>query len=175
MTTARLPLVSQRRGLSAEAEAAWDAIVSTRGLVSRPFAILLNSPETARRVAELGAHLRFQAGLDDRLRETAILVTAYLTECTLERESHEPIALKAGVSEADLALLRSGQLEDLADDLQGVARFATKLLREHRVTDADFAPMLDRLGARGTTDLITTVGYYSMLACILNSMDADSA
>ncbi len=173
--TDRLPIVKEREGLSPEAASTWDSIVSTRGGVRGPFAILMNSPAAAQRVADLGTYLRFESGLDARLRETAILATALTLDCAFEAASHRPIALEAGVSEADLELLLSGSIDDLPDDLRSIARFVTELFTKHRVSDSVFEAVRAQLGVRGATDLVATIGYYSMLACVLNATDSTPA
>jgi hypothetical protein len=57
---ARVPLVERDKATPAQ-QAAWDRISQSRGRVAGPFAALLHSPELARRIAEAGHYVRFDA------------------------------------------------------------------------------------------------------------------
>ena len=46
-----------------------------------------------------------------------------------------------------------------------------ELLNNHKVSDETFNAVKDALGMRGVTDLTVTVGYYSMISCVLNGME----
>ena len=73
---ANLPRIKNREDLPEEGWAAYDEIVGSRGGVSGPFSVLLNSPEAGRRVGHLGAYIRFESSLPEEVTELAILVTA---------------------------------------------------------------------------------------------------
>jgi len=47
------------------------------------------------------------------------------------------------------------------------------LLREHRLTDAQFARAEAELGRRALLELVTLAGYYGMIAGILNAYEVD--
>lgn len=172
VTASRLPPITDRDRLSPDAAAVWDKIVASRGGVRGPFGLLLNSPEAAGLVSELGAYLRFRTGLDGRIREFAILATAYTMECAVELEAHRPLAIRAGVPAEAIDAFAAGRLDGLPADLRPVAELVRDLLTAHRTTDATFGILREPLGTRGMTDLIATIGYYALLACVLNSVDA---
>ncbi|HXH84355.1 MAG TPA: carboxymuconolactone decarboxylase family protein, partial [Candidatus Tectomicrobia bacterium] len=96
---ARVPLLESREGLSPAQQEAWDAIAESRGRVVGPFAVLLHSPEVARRVAALGHLLRFEGRLSAVERELAILAVARALDCQFEWAAHAPLARRAGVRE----------------------------------------------------------------------------
>lgn len=50
-------------------------------------------------------------------------------------------------------------------------KFSKELLENHKVSDATFNAVKDKLGVQGVTDLTVTVGYYSMISCVLNGME----
>lgn len=158
------------RGQLPEAEREhFDAIAESRGEVRGPFAVLLHSPPLAGRVAHLGAYVRFEGELPDAAREIAILVTAYEWDCAYEWASHEPIAREAGVEAGWIDAARAaGPLDELPETQAVVVRFTRELLGDHDVTEGTFRETIGEFGERGTVELTATVGYYSMLACVLN-------
>ena len=51
--------------------------------------------------------------------------------------------------------------------------YANGLIREHRVSDKDFAALQARFGLEGLVDLTAVVGYYAMIACALNAFGVE--
>jgi 4-carboxymuconolactone decarboxylase len=170
MTSGRIPLVDRREALPAEHRAAWDQIVESRGHVAGPFAALLHAPEIARRVADVGAYVRFEAcALTGVQRELAILATARAMDCRYEWAAHGPLARKAGVRDEAIAAIRDRRAPaGLTPDEAAIVTYVTQLLRNHRVEDGTFAAARERLGVPGLVELTATAGYYAMLACTLN-------
>jgi 4-carboxymuconolactone decarboxylase len=168
----RIPALSPGE-LSREAREVYDEIMASRGEVDRPFQILLASPELLRRTAHLGAYLRFGSSLPAPIRECVILATARELRCPFEWEGHEPQARRAGVSEETIEAIRNGELPPRASEPEAaVIRFVYESLRDHMVTNATFGRVQDAVGIAGTTELAATLGYYAMLACVINAFDA---
>ena len=59
----------------------------------------------------------------------------------------------------------------LCDDYAVIVQFARELLDQHRVSDDGFAAVKKRFGESGAIELTATVGYYSMIACVLNATE----
>ncbi|HIF12829.1 MAG TPA: carboxymuconolactone decarboxylase family protein [Dehalococcoidia bacterium] len=172
---ARLPELSNRATLSPGAQASFDAIAGTRGSVRGPFAMLLHSPELAARAAHLGAYIRFGSQLPDAERELAIITTARNFDCDYEWAAHARIANDVGVSEEAIDIVANGKpVSGLCDDYAVIVQFARELLDQHRVSDDGFAAVKKRFGESGAIELTATVGYYSMIACVLNATEMES-
>ena len=169
---ARLPEVTSRDAVPAEHLAAYDSIAASRGGVRGPFSMLMHSPVLAERTAHLGAYIRFESGLSPLDRELATLAVAFGLQCEYEATAHVPLAAAAGVSEQALEAIRErGSTAGLPAEQAQVIEFARELLHDHRVNDATFRAVRDRLGDQGTVELAATVGYYAMLACTLNACE----
>ncbi|QHS17293.1 carboxymuconolactone decarboxylase family protein [haloarchaeon 3A1-DGR] len=150
----------------------YDAIAESRGGVRGPFSVLLNSPELAGRVGHLGAYVRFESELPDADRELTILATARAFDCAFEWAAHEPIAREAGVSGATIDhVADSGPVDELPDREARLVSYVRELIDEHAVSDATFEAARDRYGESGVTELTGTIGYYAMLACVLNALE----
>ena len=150
----------------------FDEIVATRGEVDEAFQTMLARPELLRRVAHLGSFIRFESSLPAGVRECVILATGREFRCQFELTSHEPQARAAGVSEATIRSIREGRLPSAGNDGERVAvQFAYESLREHRVTDPTFQRARDLFGIEGATEIAATIGYYTLLATLINVFD----
>jgi 4-carboxymuconolactone decarboxylase len=54
-------------------------------------------------------------------------------------------------------------------------RVAQGLLRDHKVSDADFSAAHKQFGDAGVVELLGTVGYYSLMGCVLNGLQIEPA
>lgn len=165
----RLPPIPVDR-LTPEQRAAVEEIVAgPRGGLIGPFIPALRSPEFMRRLQALGEYLRYDQALEPRLREMVILLTARHWTQQFEWHVHHPLALAAGVAPATADAIAAGARPPaLAPDEAVVYEFVIELQRGGSVSDATYARALTALGERGVIDLVGTVGYYSMLAMIMN-------
>ena len=172
----RVPQISSRDLLPESERHNFDAIAESRGRVGGPFAVLLNSPDVAGRIAHVGTYLRFETSLAPQQRELAIIATAREWDCALEWGAHVPLARNEGVSEAAIEVVGKREAADgLAAAERLIVQCVRELVRDHRVSHETFETAHGALGDRGVTDLIATVGYYGMLACALNAFEVPPA
>ena len=172
---ARLSEVT-RNEVPPEKQHIYDEIAGSRGSVRGPFAMLMHSPEVAGRAAHLGAYLRFESSLEQSVVELVTLATAREWNCQYEWTAHEPQARAAGVSDGTIAAVRERRApEGLSPDEAVVVSYAQELLHHGAVSDATFAAAKERLGPQGVVDLTATIGYYSMIASVLNAFDVQPA
>ena len=82
--------------------------VSSIGLAG-PYNPMLRSPVMADRLFRLLDYLRFNTSVPRRLNEFAILIQARLWTSQVEWYAHQPLAIKAGLSEAVAADLKAGR------------------------------------------------------------------
>ncbi len=167
----RIPTVT-RESLPADKRPIYDAIGESRGYVSGPFPVLLNSPEVASRIAKLGHYIRYESTLKPMLRELAILTVAREFDCQYAWTSHDPLARQAGVRDEVIAALRDRKTpQGLTEEEADIVRYGQELIRHRRVSEATFQAVLKRLGNQGVTELTATMGYYTMLGFALNAFE----
>ncbi|MFM0289820.1 carboxymuconolactone decarboxylase family protein [Paraburkholderia megapolitana] len=156
-----------------EQKAVLDEILSgPRGNLNGPFLGWIHSPELAQHAQRLGAFCRYQTGLPLRLSELAILVTAARWQAQAEWYIHYPIALQAGVREADAQALLQGKRPAFTDaDDALIYAFASELYDAKRVSDATYAQTVERFGHTVTINLVALLGYYALVAMTLNVFD----
>lgn len=156
--------------MNAAQKAVHDAIAGgPRGHVRGPFPVLLHSPPMADHVQKLGAYVRYESGLPDRLRELAVLVTSRFWRAEFEWFAHHELARKAGIPSDAIEAIRTGAKPNFDDPTdEAVYTFCTALHRDHQVDDATYAQVQELLGQEVLTDLVAMSGYYTLLAMTLN-------
>jgi 4-carboxymuconolactone decarboxylase len=167
----RIPTVTREK-LPADQRAIYDAITQSRGHVTGPFPVLLNSPEAAHRVATLGHYLRYESTLKPMIRELAILTVAREFDCQYAWTSHDFLARQAGVRDEAIAALRDCKAPDgLTAEEAAIVQYGQELIRHHRISETTFEAALKQLGEQGITELTAMMGYYAMLGFALNAFD----
>jgi 4-carboxymuconolactone decarboxylase len=167
----RLPPVPIARMTDEQRKAADEFRVIRKGAeVSGPFFPLLRSPELMVRTSALGEYLRYRSRLQPRLSEFVILMTAREWTQQYEWNAHYAIALKAGVSADTANAIAEGRRPaGMAADHDALYDFCQELFRTKGVSDASYQRLVDMLGEQGVVDTVGIVGYYSMLAMVLNT------
>lgn len=134
-----------------------------------PFATLLHSPELMVRCEAMGEYLRYRTSLEHRLSELAILVVARHWNQPVEWAIHQPIALQEGVAKDVCdAIGRGDRPTTLRPDETALYNFCRELCRSRTVGEAAYDAALRAFGERGVIDLAGIVGYYALLAGVMN-------
>jgi alkylhydroperoxidase family enzyme len=143
-------------------------VTDSAGRLLGPFAVMLLTPEVGNAMQQVGAKIRFAAALTARERELAILSVAGVLRSDFERLAHEPAARAAGLTQAQVNAVLTGQVPDgLTDSEALVGRLARVMTAERTLPDADYDAGVAMLGRERLADLTWLVGYYSALALSL--------
>ena len=168
----RLPELTPETMTEAQRQLAEEIASGPRGGVRGPFPWLLRSPGIAAHVQRLGAYIRYESALPGNLRELAILITARFWRAQYEWYAHKPIALKEGVDEAVVDAIAQHRPPQFSDDAEAaVHEFCTAMLDSHVIPDAIYQTTLDRLGEERLVDLVSLLGYYSLLAMVMATFE----
>ena len=147
-----------------------DILKVSSAALGGPYNALLRSPEMARHCFDLLDYLRFRSSVDKRLNEFAILIQARLANAQYEWWAHEPIARRAGLSDAVMADLRECcRPAGMRDDERLVYDFCVQLSLNHRVPDALWQQAVGMLGEQRVIDLTVLSGTYVMVSMLLNA------
>ncbi len=141
------------------------SFIDEEGRLLGPYNAMLYSPAVGGPLQELGTALRFRTSFTKREREIATLVLAARVRSDYEWYAHESLGRGAGLTDADLDRLRTGEEPVLADARERIVYEATRAL----AADGDLSgPVLAEatatLGRTAMVELVTLVGYYSALA-----------
>jgi 4-carboxymuconolactone decarboxylase len=159
--------------LDPQAQALYDHLVAERGRVDGMYRSLLNYPELAQHIGELGSYLRFgDSVLPDEVRELAILRTARRLGAAYEWVKHVPPARKAGISETVIEQLRQDQKPDGLTRAQEAALSAVEYVLEQQSIPQDTQDVLAKVvGLKGVIELVVLCGFYRMIATVIFAFD----
>jgi 4-carboxymuconolactone decarboxylase len=168
-STERLPPIAADR-MTKEQRLAAEEFKAGRGYdLLGPFAVMLRSPEVMLRAKAMGDYLRFRNVLPKRVSEMVILMTARQWTQEFEWSHHYTYALEAELSPSIVAAIADGRRpEAMAEDEAAAYDFASELQRRKSVSDTTYARARACYGEPGVIDLIGIIGYYSLLAMMMN-------
>jgi 4-carboxymuconolactone decarboxylase len=160
--------------LSPEQKRVHEEIAGPRqGTVRGPFAVWMHIPRIADAANRFGNSLRLQGALDRRLFELAILVIARHWSAQYEWFVHEKAAREVGVADAVIEAVRERRVPDFArGDERLVYEVVNELHETRTLGDATYRRAVDGLGLEGLIELITTVGFYTTAAMMINAFAA---
>ena len=169
---ARIPLPSLET-MTPEQRQVHKAIGDLRGgHIPMPYRPALHNPELADKWQQIGELLRYRTSLPQRLSELAILVVARHHGSDYMWNAHEKVALKAGVSTDVISAIKNNAQPDFDKaDERAVHDFSAELLETKSVSDACHAQALSALGVTALVELTALLGYYVMVAMMLNAHD----
>ena len=165
----RMPMIAAAKMTEAQKQAAAEISAGPRGEVKGPFVALLRSPEFMRRVQKVGEYVRFVSPLDKRLNEFAAIIGARAWSQQFEWWAHYRQALEAGLKrEIADAVAEGRRPSGMAEDEEIVYEFLTELINNKGVCDQTYARAVAKFGEQNLIDLIGVVGYYTLLAMVMN-------
>ena len=134
---------------------------------------LANVPELLLAYRSLPQHLRHAATTPRRLRELAVLRVAQLVGSAYEWSHHRPMALKAGVTQAQLDALVSWRDSDRFDADERPVLAAVEAVHDVSLSDAEFTALEERLGRQGAVEIVVAVAQYEATARIIQALGVD--
>ncbi|MCC7486364.1 MAG: carboxymuconolactone decarboxylase family protein [Burkholderiales bacterium] len=165
----RMPAIPREKMTDEQRKAADELAAGPRGEVKGPFIAFLRSPELMRRVQKVGEYIRFVCPIDKRLGEFAAIIGARAWSQQFEWWAHYRQALEAGLKKEIADAVAEGRRPDgMADDETLVYDTLTELIDTKGLSDTTYARAVAKFGEQGLIDLIAVVGYYTMLAMVMN-------
>ena len=117
--------------------------------------------------------LREKSGLEPRYAELAILVATRESNGQYEWSAHEPSALKAGISQNTVDIVRNKKgAKGLPEKEEVIIRFGREMHREPKVSSKTFADAERLFGRKGTLAIAMIISHYSMSSMFLHAYDA---
>lgn len=156
----------------------WDKVVGTRsgqlvrddGALVGPFNAFVHAPDIGRRLASLGAVVRFGTSIERRLSEVAIITVGARWKAEFEWWAHARMACEHGVPDAVVdAIGRGEEPQFTADDERTVYAVARELADAGQVSQDSYDAARDLLGEAGLVELVTLCGYYTLISFLLNA------
>ncbi len=143
------------------------------GTVRGPFAIWMRQPELADHANQFGNALRLSGKLEKRLFELMVLVVARHWSAQYEWHAHEGAGLKAGLSHDVVEAIRAKQRPAFdKKDEELVYELVTEMNETRSMSQAGYERGLAALGLDLMIEFTTALGFYTMVAIMLNMFDA---
>ena len=137
-----------------------------------PGAIRLYSPPVAESMTAVNDYLRRKAGLEPRLVELAILVTAREMDCVYVWTAHEPPALKAGLPQQVIDIVKFRRpLTGLGEKEAVIVELGRSVIAKHKVAPDTFARAVKLFGREGLVNIVSLMGDYAATTMLLNVAD----
>jgi AhpD family alkylhydroperoxidase len=147
-------------------------MIAERGELLHLYQLLLHSPPIAEGWLALLTAIRQRTGLDGAIRELVIMRIAILNGAPYEAAQHEPIALSAGISQAQLAALAHWQQSDAFTPVQrAVLAYTDAMTIDVQVPEEIFAGVREVMDERGTLELTATVAAYNLVSRFLEALE----
>lgn len=171
----RLPVV-KREQMDEKGKQVYDHVAGGAGNIASPTgpaSIELYSPGAAEPLRTLNEYLRRQGNLlGNPITELAILVAAREGDSQYVWSAHEPAALKAGVAQPVIDVVKySRDVAGAGEKETVVIRMGRQLLREHKLDSPTFAKAVELFGTQGTVELVTLMGDYTLNGLLLDALD----
>ena len=139
-------------------------LMDDEGHLLGPINSWLLSPQIGIGLQVLGKAIRAAPLLSPRTQEIIILVVAQRLQSVFERAAHEVTARAAGLTEADIDALSSGQPAHFDDAEEQLCYELAQLMMDNgALTDAEYARAVDALGERKLFEVAAIVGWYQMV------------
>jgi alkylhydroperoxidase family enzyme len=168
---ARLPYVNPEKTTSPEVKQTFGQLPT----ILNVFKMMAHAETSFRPLVRLGAAILAKQKLAARLRELAILRVADLSGSRYEWAQHVSIGMLMGVTRAQVDALERGELAAACfeEGERLVLEFATEVVRDVRASDATFARMRARFSPQEIVELVLAIGYYMMIARLLETTGVD--
>ena len=135
------------------------------------FRTLLNHPDAMRGFMGWGSYvLSKKNSLSAREREIVVLRTGYLCRSGYEWTQHVPIGQRAGLTDAEIAAIKTGaDAPNWSAADQALIRATDELHAGQFITDPTWAALLAHFQPRQCMDVVFTAGQYTQVSMLLNS------
>jgi 4-carboxymuconolactone decarboxylase len=163
----RFPVIKRE-----ELDEAGKKLYDTRADAFGPGAIRLYSPPVADFMTGINEYLRRKSGLDPRLVELAILVTAREMDCEYVWTAHEPAAQKDGLAQEVIDAVKYRKpVAALGEKEAVIIQLGRDSIGKHKVGSDTFARASKLFGNQGVVNLVSLMGDYAATTILLNAAD----
>lgn len=131
---------------------------------------LANAPALLVAFHEMGDALRYRARTPRRLRELAVLRTAYLTRSEYEWQHHVGMAAAAGVGEREMQDVVRWTGSDAFDPPARAALRIADEMHVGEVTDEAFAALVAATSVEEATELVVCCAHYQGVARVVQAL-----
>ena len=168
----RLAPVADKSEIAAEYQSVVQAVLELFGGIRGPHSILLHSPRADERVMALGNFFRYDSLVKSPERELAIITAAREKDCLYIWAAQAGASRRVGVREEAIACVKErGDASKLQPEEAEIVTYVQQLFGKNRVDQRAYDALKERYGVQWLLELTTMVGYYGMLAGVVNAFE----
>lgn len=148
-------------------------LVDEEGRFHGPFNAMLTNPQLCDSVQAIGSALRFSGEIPREMFEAIVLMVAVERHASYEWYAHAPIALRRGLSEADVDAIKNGRDDELNKTIgQAVVDLVRATLRHEQPSVETVRAVEERFGSSGVTEIVVVVSFYDTIAALMRTWDS---
>ena len=167
----RLPELDEAT-LTPEQKRIYGEIKRIRGRVRGPFAVWLRNAELGECALKLQDMFASRIKLERRLVQLMILIAARFANAEYTWFIHEPHALQNGIAQDIVDAIRDRRTPNFArEDERAVYDITLELNITHALSEATFKRGMAMFDEQRMVELVSAIGFYSMVAMTLNAFD----
>jgi 4-carboxymuconolactone decarboxylase len=139
-----------------------------------PRAIRIYSPIVAHHLSTANEYLRYESGIDPKLRELAILNAAWEINAGYEWTAHEETAHEVGLAQEIIDIVKYDKPvpATLGEQEAGIIMLAREILRgDHHVSSETYAKVHAIFGTKRLLEIVALMGGYTATAMVLHTFD----
>jgi alkylhydroperoxidase family enzyme len=141
------------------------------GRVYNIFSTLAHHPKLLKNWMVFGTHVLNKSTLPARERELVILRIGWRCRAEYEWAQHVVIGKQCGVTDEEIERIAKGPDAPGWNDLDRLLlRAADELHDDQCISDATWKSLSDKLDTKQLLDLLFTVGQYTLVSMVLNSL-----
>ena len=152
-----------------------ERIVAERGSVLHLYQMLLHSVPLAEGWLGFLTAVRHKCGLAGAIRELVIMRVAALNGAQYEADQHAPIALKEGMTQAQIDALGDWAASDLfSDQERAVLALTDTMTKKVQVPAETLAAVRQYFDDTGVVELVGTIAAYNMVSRFIEALGIHS-
>ena len=168
----RVEPVSDKSQVAPEFQHVVEGVLQVFGALRGPHSILLLSPPADERVLALGNYFRYNSVVKSPDKELAIITAAREKDCLYVWAAQVGAGRRAGLREEAIAVVKERRdASQLLPDEAAIVTYVRQLFRENRVEQQAFDALKERYGVPWLVEMTAVVGYYGMLAGVVNAFE----
>jgi 4-carboxymuconolactone decarboxylase len=170
---AKITLVSDKSQVPAEHASTVDAVLEVFGTIRGPNSVMLYDPPLAKLSLELGNFFRYSSIVKSPMKELAIITSIRERDCLYVWAAQVAAGKRGGLRDEAIAAVkeRREDLSALTQEERDIVTYVRQLRRTNRVEEGIFNTLKDRYGLQWLIEMTTVIGYYGMLAGVVNAFD----
>ncbi len=170
---AKITLVSDKSQVAEEHGHVFDAVLGVFGSIRGPNSVMLHDPPLAELSLNLGNFFRYDSIVKSPEKELAIITGTREKDCLYVWAAQVAAGKRGGLREEAIAVVkeRREDLSALTVEERDIVTYVRQLVRTNRVEEGIFNTLKDRYGLQWLIEMTTVVGYYVMLAGVVNAFD----